>query len=105
MKFFIPHAKDENQTKDVYDSIIKYAKKTLEWDIDEKAKIREIEYMHNEKIHRAEVGKNNKLNGEEVIAILKSNAYLVCTPNRGVIRGLPILVGEKEIKHIEYFDE
>jgi hypothetical protein len=32
---------------------------------------------------------------EPVLAILRSLTYLVCTPNRGVIRGEPYLFGDK----------
>jgi hypothetical protein len=41
---------------------------------------------------------------EYVVAILKSNAYRVCTHNRGVVRGEPILVGLNEVRRIEHFD-
>jgi len=42
--------------------------------------------------------------GEQLVAILESNAYLLCTMNRGVARGEPILVGKSEVVRIEDFN-
>lgn len=38
--------------------------------------------------------------GEKVIAIFESNAYLVVTPNRGGIRGIPYLFGKHEVLQV-----
>jgi hypothetical protein len=38
------------------------------------------------------------------LVILESNAYLVCTENRGVMRGEPILVGHEEAVTVVDFD-
>jgi len=38
-----------------------------------------------------------------VLAILESNAYLICTPNRGGLRGESILVGKDEVSFIADF--
>ena len=42
---------------------------------------------------------------EEVVAILESYTYLVCTYNRGVFRGEPVLVGKEEVKKIINFEK
>ena len=39
---------------------------------------------------------------EPILMILKSNAYLVCTPNRGVRRGMPYLYGEHQVWDVEF---
>lgn len=104
MKFFIPHAKDKTQEANVYDATKKFAKKTTEWDIEDD-KIFSVRYVHNGKNYYSEVGKVETYEGEEVIAILKSNTYLICTPNRGVIRGMPILVGFNEAIEVIHFDK
>jgi hypothetical protein len=41
--------------------------------------------------------------GETVIAILESNSYLVCTQNRGVVKGMPILVGRDDQNEVTEF--
>jgi len=104
MKFFIPHATTDDLTQQTYNAIKLFAKQTLGWNVSER-RIFRIEYRHGGTYHTAEVGKINDTNGEEVIAILESNAYLVCTPTRGVIRGMPILVGAEEIRTIEDFEK
>jgi hypothetical protein len=45
------------------------------------------------------------MNGEIVVAILESNAYLVCTPNRGVLRDVPMMVGKHEGTWVEDFEK
>ena len=96
VKFFIPKAKDDAQAEEVWESIKKFAKKTLEWDVSDR-RIFSIAYHKHGEDYYVEVGKPDPRNGELVIAILKSNTYLVCTPNRGVLRGIPMLVGGSEL--------
>lgn len=103
MKFFIPHAKSKKQGKTVHESVKKFAKEQLGWDITNR-RIFSIRYKHKNKDYYAEVGKREQRAGEEVIAILESETYLVCTPNRGVARGLPILVGKNEARSVVDFD-
>ena len=38
---------------------------------------------------------------EPVLAIFESNAYLVITPNRGGLRGLPYLFGHEQVLSVE----
>jgi hypothetical protein len=104
MRFFIPHAKDKEEEIEVYTAVKKFAKENLGWSISDR-KIFSIDYVHDGKRYRAEVGKVENLIGEEVIAILESNAYLICTPNRGVIRGEPILVGTESAHSVVDFDK
>ena len=92
MKFFIPDVEDVDEAEKIYDAIKKFAKMTLGWDVTDR-RIFKISYRHNGNYYDAEVGKILKVNREEVIAILESNAYLICTPTRGVIRDMPLLVG------------
>jgi hypothetical protein len=109
MRFFIPHAKDTEEENKVYESIKKFAKENTAWNIGDR-RIFSIDYNHDGKRYYAEVGKVENLIGEEVIAILESGysntiVYLVCTPNRGVVRGMPILVGSESVYSMVDFDE
>ena len=78
VKFFIPKAKDDTQAEEVWVSIKKFAEKTLDWDISDR-RIFSIAYQKHGEDYYVEVGKPDPRNGELVIAILKSNTYLVCT--------------------------
>jgi hypothetical protein len=102
MKFFIPGINNEQEAEKAYQLIISLAKKATGWEIGNR-RIFKIAYLHDGKDRVAEVVKEHGANREVVIAILESNAYLVCTPNRGV-RDLPILVGQEEALNIIDFD-
>ena len=103
MKFFIPDAKTPDMAEQIYNAIKSFAKDTLGWNVSDR-RIYRIEYYHDGKYRKAEVGKVTDSNNETVIAILESNAYLVCTPNRGVLRGMPLLVGANEARWVEDFE-
>jgi len=97
VKFFIPYAKDKKQAEKVFQGIKKFAKKSVGWDVTDR-RIFSLTYLHDRKKYHSEVGQPDDRVNEEVIAILESYTYLVCTHNRGVIRGEPVLVGKEEVK-------
>ena len=101
-KFFIPKAKNEVQAQEVWKSVKKFAEETLDWEVSDR-RIFSIAYQKQGKDYCVEVGKPDPRNGELVVAILESITYLVCTPNRGVLRGMPILIGKPELKDITDF--
>ena len=103
MKFFIPGVDDPELAENTYQSIKSFAKLTLGWDVTER-RILSVTYFHGGKQHHDEVGKKCLSNNEVVMAILESNAYLVCTPSRGVVRDMPLLVGSDEIISTQDFD-
>ena len=104
MKFFIPHAKDNKQAEEVLQNVKKFAKETIGWNITNR-RIFSLSYTHEGKKYHSEVGKPDDRVGEEVMAILESYTYFVCTPNRGVLRGEPVLVGKEEADRIIDFEE
>ena len=103
MKFFIPHTNGPEQEKTIYDAIRSSARERTGWDIHNE-KVYKLEYTHEGINYIAEVGQREKRQGEEVIAILSSTTYLICTPSRGVGRGGPIIVGRDEVTHVEKFE-
>ena len=105
MKFFVPHANTSEDAQRVYKSIVDFnSRGEGGWGQVSDQRIYRITFMHNGKPGEATVGEKFDPIGEEVIAILKSVTYLICTPNRGVLRDMPILVGENEIRSVEEFD-
>lgn len=92
-RFFLPFARDEKQAEQVWESCRKFAEETTGWQVDRDQRIFCLAFTHNGEDYYAEVGEPEPLTGEPVIAILASNAYLICTPNRGVLKGMPVLVG------------
>jgi hypothetical protein len=105
MKFFIPIIKDEKQFESVYKSIKDFAHDSMGWTI-ENDRIYEIQFKDKQEYVTVTVGKRCPITNQRIYAILKShNSYLICTTNRGVIRGIPVLVGIDDIMSIKHFDE
>jgi hypothetical protein len=102
MKFFIPNAKDDKQAQDIFEGILNYNNRIIGKILDRK--IYSITYKHHNIKYLAAVGGNEVRTNEQIIAILESNSFLICTPNRGVDNGIPIIVGYDEILSVEMFD-
>ena len=86
MKFFIPEAISEKNAEDIYNSICVFNRVKVSGKRIYKMVWRD---RKTKKVETAEIGKQAPIlyGGEIIIAILQWNdAYLICTPNRGVIR-------------------
>ena len=97
-KFFLPAADDEQAAEQNYAVIRQFVVEQL-GALDDRRVFR-LDYVHDGQDRFAQVGEPWNGNGELVIAIFKRlnyGLYLVCTPNRGVVRGGPILVGEHDV--------
>jgi hypothetical protein len=103
MRFSFPGAKSPEEAEELYEATKKHAVKTMGWGIREK-RIRSITFRVQGKALSAVVGRTPSVNSEVVCAILDSNAYLVCTPNRGYLRGTPMIIGKDEVYGVELFD-
>jgi hypothetical protein len=115
-RFFVPEVDDPEH---VWQATRTFAMETTGWSVTER-RVFALEYLHNGWRCRAEVGQRESRTrdgvngrrtpeptGEPVFAILEapeSRCYLVCTPNRGVLRGAPILVGFNEVAKATDFD-
>lgn len=87
--FFIPNAADDAERDRVYDAIVRFN------GVPAPQRFYSISYYHNARHLVATVGEPDPLEGNTVIAILRDGSYqnapyLICTPDRGVIRGGPI---------------
>jgi hypothetical protein len=94
MKFFLPPANDAETAERSYQAIKKYNEKQTGWQISD-VRYYEINYRYNDQAMWARVGELDPLEGQMVIAIFKAKyshgPYLVCTHDRGVAQGEPIL--------------
>ena len=102
MKFFVPFTKDEEMAEHVIDAVTKF----INFPPDA-PRIYSIKYTHNKVTKSAIVGEHPEYPNyqyETIIAILSGPYVAVCTQNRGVARGVPIMVGGQEITQIEYFE-
>lgn len=106
MEFFIPNAKDEEQAERVYAATKEFLSRELGAVFTE-TRYFSIRYEHNGEEHYAEVGRPHYVNGEPVVAIIydrKFRIYHFCTLNRGVRRGMSILVGADGVREAALFD-
>jgi len=104
MKFFIPSAKTEKEAQEVLQAIAKNATGKSNF-----KPIYQLHFKHDGNESIATVGEKldsgDYKNHEKVIAILKSDDMcFICTPNRGVVRDIPILVGKHDILGIICFE-
>jgi hypothetical protein len=70
-------------------------------------RIYSVHGKHDGKRFTATVGQPFERLGEVVIAILfdeTRKCYLICTPNRGVLKDIPYLSGSNEIDYAEDFE-
>lgn len=76
-----------------YAIIKRSAQRQTGWQPTER-RIFRIRYLQNGQEQTAEVGSRDNTVGEVCVAILETaECYLLCTENRGVARGMPVLVG------------
>ena len=102
MKFFVPGTKDDAHAERFYGSIKKYNSSTVKIN---SRRIFAIDYFHNDNAFHNEVGMPDPIIDDLVLAILETDSmYYVCTINRGVIRGEPILVDPNEIVSVIDFE-
>lgn len=106
MRFFIPSVKDDQLAEEMLGSIKKHLKATSGFDVTDR-RIFRIEHKHYGEKYVVEVGQPHPVTRETVFAILEApamNLFLVCTPNRAVLGGDPILVGQKEVYSVTDFE-
>jgi len=104
MKFFVPCTNNETEAEVVYSAFAEFNKAPIL-----ERRIWKLQWIHNKIINNAEIGKSiigdKRFGGEPVLAILElPTLYMICTPNRGGVRGDPILAG-KNIDSIATFFE
>ena len=100
--FFVPAAEDAGQAQRVWKATKKFAEENSRRDIRDE-RIFSIRYVHEGKLYYAEVGQPDPRVKETVLVILDSDPYYVCTFNRGVSQGIPVLVGRNEATDVTYF--
>ncbi len=105
-KFSVPPATNAEVAKSAYAAIRKFVEGQASGPLDAR-RIFRIDYRHEGKPFYAQVGDPERHEGATVIAILKQRdypLYFVCTRDRGVASGSPILVNEREIISSADFD-
>lgn len=105
MKFFLPCATDDRMAEEALAAIRQFV--TSQIGGLTPRRIYRLKYTHKRKTWTATVGRVHER--EEVFAIVETigtheGLFAICTPTRGVVRGVPILVGKKQALEIEDFE-
>ena len=102
-KFFIP-GNSPARSEEIYQWLVRYVHAVLlDCQVDP-IRIFSLAYRHEGKPFRATVGDVDSRTGQLVIAILRADTYLICTPYYGVQRGEPIPVNFSEVDDVQYFE-
>ena len=101
-KFFVPGNAPQS-SESVYDWIVRYVKAVTDCEI-EPVRIFSLDYTHEGRQFKVTVGERDPRTGQLVIAILRSDAYLICTPYYGVRMGEPMRVSVSEVREVQYFE-
>jgi hypothetical protein len=105
MKFFIPKAESAEKAQALYEAIRTFLSEQGMGECSER-RIFRLQWRHDGKPHRAEIGKDTSINREVVFAILhrpEVKLYYVCTTNSGVLRGTPVLAAEATVTEVVDF--
>jgi len=111
--FFIPGVKEEDKAEAIRVATVKFAEHNGFDDVTDR-RIFKLAYRHNGLDYVAQVGLPESIEkdgrpmppGDEIVTVILETSilYLVCTMNRGVARGTPIIVGKHDAYSVEDFD-
>ena len=94
--FVVPYASTAEMAEQVWVATKSFAREQTRFQFSDR-RVQAVGYRHNGKYLEAVVGQNDPLEHETVLVILESpQCFVVCTENRGVRRGMPILIGKPE---------
>lgn len=103
MKFFVPATKNDAEAEKVYGILRKSMQKHRYETTDQR--IYSITFDDNGFSLNETVGKPSETSGETIVAIFQAgDLYLICTNNRGVLRGMPMIAGEWAVTNVELFE-
>ncbi|GAA4405717.1 hypothetical protein GCM10023187_24400 [Nibrella viscosa] len=105
MKFFVPAVKDETEAEKVYGILRKKVIQQHGYQPGP-ARLYQLVYEENGQEFTDTVGEPSPFGGERVVAIFQAeDKYLVCTANKGVVKGLPMMVGDWAVVRVVPFEE
>jgi len=107
--FWIPHADDSKEAEEVYKATAKFVEEQR-GPVKREPRICRIVYYDGDKdeTYDVSIGETVPRIGEPAIAIFESESldvYHICTPTRAVAEGIPVMIGDRDVKRTEYFDK
>lgn len=102
MRFFLPQT-TPSRADEIWRTIADFVRRATGQRIGGR-RIYRVRYEHHGRTATAQVGEPERMTGEPVIAILDSDPYFICTPNRGVLDGVPIVIDHRDVLEVVEFD-
>ena len=108
MEFHIPDTSSQEEADETYERIVRWIER-LRGPVQDR-RIYEIEYYDgdNDRTDCIQIGDVVPQVGERAIAILQSkqrDMFMICTPTRGVIKGGPIMIGDRNVRSAIEFED
>lgn len=103
MKFFIPKTSTPDESVKIHDAAKRWCEEKTGWPIESRS-IYAIRYRHDGREYLAQVGESDNTEGLIICIFETSPAFLVCTTNRGVFSGDPIIVSRSDVSDLDYFE-
>ncbi len=103
MRFFLPHTSSPEQAEEVVRAVRLFLAE--QGFPTRPRRFWKLAFRHNGEDYALEVGAMHPDLGEPVLLILEASSrpcYYVCTPNRGVLRGEPYLVGLPQTRAVPF---
>ena len=102
MDFFLPSVVDPDAAEEFIGAVESFTEDATGWEI-EPGRASSVEYWENGDLARATVG--SPLDGEIVQCILNTDRLLlICTENRGIGWGAPIVVDKMAVATVRWFN-
>jgi len=102
MRFFIPNISDVEKAEDFYNKVRDFTVRSCGFNVSQQ-RIYKISFRNGLDENLVEVGKADPFTGNLVFIIFDATAYLVCTLDRGIRSGPPLLVGKSDVLSVEVF--
>ena len=107
MEFFIPDVDDEEEAEEMYEGIVNWAEEQRGSVVDRR--IHRVKYYDGDRsrVNTVSIGDEVSQVGEHAFAILESEThdmYMICTPERGVVQGAPVMIGDRDVKSTTEFE-
>ena len=100
--FFVPESRPSG-SEELYQWIVRYVTAMVDREVDP-IRIYSLTYRSEGESFQATVGEIEPRTGQLVMAILRSESFLICTPYYGVRRGEPLAVALVDASDVEYFE-
>ena len=105
MKFFVPATKDSQEAEKAYLALRRKMAQTHGY-TPGPARLYQLVYEDNGQEYTETVGEASAFGGERIVAIFQAeDKYFVCTANKGVVKGLPMMVGDWAVVRVVPFED